>query len=169
MLVFRRPEAVKEPGHDPDPFLCLSVEQNRGLFLPVGCPYQRPVFIALGQSRNLIPSILKASSGPALEIVLEEWATQKEESPPLPPDAALPSVLTDEGDPGLGSEPIDVVFFLDSYDLLFHGETFAAEAPGKAVYQRLHLRSRSGNQTTAVPPRGQPQTKNRPARRSSRK
>jgi predicted methyltransferase len=123
VLVFRRPEAVKEPGHDPDPFLCLSLEQNPNLLLPIRCPYQRPVFIALGQSRNLIPSILKASSGPALEIVLEEWATQKEERPPLPPDVALPSVLTDEGDPGLGPEPMDAVFFLDSYHLLFHGET----------------------------------------------
>ena len=77
-------QGPKEPGHDPDPFLPISVEQSRHLFLPLGRPYQRPVFVALGQSRNLIPPILKASSGPGLEIVLEEWATQKDERPPLP-------------------------------------------------------------------------------------
>jgi predicted methyltransferase len=123
VLVFRRPEAAKEPGHDPDPFLPLSAEECRRLLLPVGQPYQRPVFVALGQSRDLIPSILKASSGPGVEIVLEEWATQKDERPALLPQASLPSVRTDNGDPHLGSESLDAVFFLDSYHLLFHGGT----------------------------------------------
>ena len=118
---------MKEPGHDPDPFLPLPVEQTCHLFLPLGHPYQRPVFVALGQSRNLIPSILKASSGPGLEIVLEEWATQKEERPAPPPQVSLASVLTDKGDPHLGPEAVDVVFFLDSYHLLFHGETLLAK------------------------------------------
>ena len=139
VLVFRRPEAVKEPGHDPDPFLPLSVEQSRRLFLPIGRPYQRPVFVALGQSRELIPPILKASSGRGLEIVLEEWATQKDERPPLPLQVSLPSVLTDKGDPHLGPEPVDVVSFLDSYHLLFHGETLLARlreklSPAGCVY-----------------------------------
>jgi len=127
VLVFRRPPEVKEPGHDPDPFLPLPVEQSRHLFLPLGHPYQRPVFVALGQSRNLIPSILEASSGSGLEIVLEEWATQKEERPALPPQVSLASVLTEKGDPHLGPESVDVVFFLDSYHLLFHGETLLAK------------------------------------------
>ena len=127
VLVFRRPPGAKEPGHDPDPFLPIPVEQSRHLFLPLGHPYQRPVFVALGQSRNLIPSILEASSGPGLEIVLEEWATQKEERPALPPQVSLASVLTEKGDPHLGPESVDVVFFLDSYHLLFHGETLLAK------------------------------------------
>jgi predicted methyltransferase len=127
VLVFRRPPEAKEPGHDPDPFLPLPVEQSRYLFLSLGCPYQRPVFVALGQSRDLIPSILEASSGRGLEIVLEEWATQKEERPALSPQVSLASVLTENGDPRLGPEPVDVVFFLDSYHLLFQGETLLAK------------------------------------------
>ena len=139
VLVFQRPQGPKDPGHDPDPFLPISVEKSRHLFLPLGRPYQRPVFVALGQSRDLIPPILKASSGPGLEIVLEEWATQKDERPPLPSQVSLPSVLTDKGDPHLGAEPVDVVFFLDSYHLLFHGETLLAKlreklSPAGCVY-----------------------------------
>jgi hypothetical protein len=71
--------------------------------------------------------ILQRSSGEALEVVLEEWATQKEERPPLPANVSFPSVLTENGDPRLGSEPVDVVFFLDSYHLLFHGKTLLAK------------------------------------------
>ena len=127
VLVFRRPPGVKEPGHDPDLFLPLPMEQSRHLFLPLGHPYQRPVFVALGQSRNLIPSILEASSGPGLEIILEEWATQKEERPALPTHVPLASVRTEKGDPHLGPEPVDVVFFVDSYHLLFHAETLLAK------------------------------------------
>jgi predicted methyltransferase len=139
VLVFRRPEAVKEPGHDPDPFLPLSADESRGLFLPMRRPYERPVFVALGQSRDLIPPILKASSGPGLEIVLEEWATQKDERPPLPPQVSLPSLLTDKGDADLGPEPVDAVFFLDSYHLLFHEETLLSKlheklTPAGCVY-----------------------------------
>jgi predicted methyltransferase len=126
VLVFQRPQGVMEPGRDPDPFLPLSVDQGRRL-LPIGQPYQRPVFIALGQSRNLIPSILKASSGPGLDIVLEEWATQREERPAPPPHVSMPSVLTDKGDPHLGVEPVDAVFFLDSYHLLFRSEILLAK------------------------------------------
>ena len=139
VLVFRRPEGMKQPGHDPDPFLPLSAEQTIHLLRPIERPYQRPVFVALGQSRDLIPSILKASSGPGLEIVLEEWATQKDERPPMPSQVSLPAVLTDKGDPHLGAEPVDVVFFLDSYHLLFHGETLLAKlreklSPAGCVY-----------------------------------
>ena len=122
VLVFQRPQGPKDPGRDPDLFLPLSVTQSRHLFLPLAGLYQRPVLVALGPSRDLIPPILKAASGPGLEIVLEEWATQKTERPPLPANVSLPSVLTEKGDPRLGPEPIDVVFFLDSYHLLFHGQ-----------------------------------------------
>ncbi len=138
VLVFRRPDVPGEPDGDPDPPLPLA-ENAKDLLLPAAQPYQRPVFIALGEARNLIGPILARSSGPGLDIVLEEWATQQEERPPLPAGVELPSVLTEQGDPGLGSEPIDVVFFLDTYHLLFHGETLLAKlherlAPGGAVY-----------------------------------
>jgi len=132
VLVFERPEGMESPGQDPDPFSPLQVGQSGQLFLPIGEPYQRPVFVALGEGRKLIAPILKKSSGQAVEIVLEEWATQKEERPPLPPEVSFPSVLTEKGDPRLGPEPIDVVFFLDSYHLLFHGKTLLAK-----IHERL--------------------------------
>lgn len=139
VLVFQRPQGVEKPAGDPDPFFPLNAERVCRPLLPLGGPYQRPAIIALGEGRKLITPILEYSSGPAVEIVLEEWATQKEERPPLPKDVSFPSVLTEKGDPKLGSEPIDVVFFLDSYHLLFHGKTLLAKlherlAPEGCVY-----------------------------------
>jgi len=139
VLVFERPKDLQEPGCDPDRFLSLPVEEAARLFLPLARPYERPVFVALGEARKLMPHILQNSSGQGLEIVLEEWATQKEERPPLPADVSLPSVLTSGGDPGLGPEPIDAVFFLDTYHLLFHGKTLLGKlheklSPAGCVY-----------------------------------
>jgi len=132
VLVFQRPKGLRSPGRDPDAFRAISVEKCSGLFLPLAGPYEHPVFVALGEARKLMAPILDNSSGEGVEIVLEEWATQKEERPPLGPDVSLPSVLTDNGDPKLGDEPIDVVFFLDSYHLLFHGKTLLAK-----IYEKL--------------------------------
>ena len=133
VLVFQRPEALESPGHDPDPFQPISVEDCRHLFLPSVGRYQNPVFIALGQARELIAPILEHSSGEGLDIVLEEWATQKDERPLSPTGVSMPSVLTKDGDPNLGDEPIDVVFFLDSYHLLFHGKTLLAKLHEKLM------------------------------------
>ena len=47
--------------------------------------YEYPVFIALGEAWQLMIPILEHSDGKGLDIVLEEWVTQKEERPPLPP------------------------------------------------------------------------------------
>jgi predicted methyltransferase len=127
VLVFQRPQGLRDPGSDPDTFLSLPVEETARLLLPLGRPYQRPVFVALGQSRELLAPLMKASAGPGLDVVLEEWATQKDEKPPLSAQVALPSVLTQKGDPRLGPEPIDAVFFLDSYHLLFHGPTLLSK------------------------------------------
>jgi len=143
VLVFRRPRDLREPGHDPDPFLPLAVRDIAPWFLPLGERYKQPVFIALGQARQLIPPILQHSAGKGMEIVLEEWATQKEERPPLPADVSLPSVLTDKGDPRLGVGPISVVFFLDTYHLLFHQKTLLAKlrerlTPTGCVYVMDH-------------------------------
>ncbi len=140
VLVFQRPDAPSLPDGDPDPFLPLA-EDAAGVLLGLSDrqPCERPVFIALGEARNLIGPILEQSSGPGLDIVLHEWATQKDERPPLPAGVELPSVLALEGDPDLGPEPIDAVFFLDSYHLLFHGQALLANlrerlAPGGTVY-----------------------------------
>jgi len=132
VLIFKRPKGLKRPGRDPDAFLPLPMERASRLFLPLGRDYERPVFIALGEARQLMGPILRNASGRGLEIVLEEWATQRDERPPLPPKVNLPSVLTEKGDPRLGQEPIDVVFFLDAYHPLFHGKTLLAK-----LYERL--------------------------------
>jgi predicted methyltransferase len=139
VLVFQRPEGHDSPGQDPDPFLTLPDEQASRLLLPDSGNYQRPVFVALGEARKLIPPILEKTNGQPLEIVLEEWATQKDERPPLPAGVCFPSVLTEKGDPKLGDEPVDAVFFLDAYHLLFHGKTLLAKireklAPGGRVF-----------------------------------
>ncbi len=127
VLIFQRPATPAECGHDPDPLLPLAISQVSETVLSPGKQFQRPVMIALGQARELIPPILERSSGAGLEVVLEEWATQKDERPPLPAGTTLPSVLTDLGDPHLGPEPIDAVFFLDAYHLLFHSKTLLAK------------------------------------------
>jgi hypothetical protein len=126
VLVFQRPKDMAEPGRDPDAFLPLPLEQTAQELRPER-PWQRPVFVALGEARGLIPLMLKNAAGPSLEIVLEEWATQKDERPPLPEGLSFPSVLTEQGDPKLGPEPIDAVFFLDSFHLLFHGPALLAK------------------------------------------
>jgi predicted methyltransferase len=139
VLIFQRPKDLIEPGRDPDCFLPLAVKEVAPRLLPPGEPHQNPVFVALGEARQLMRPVLERSVGKGMEIVLEEWATQKEERPPLPPGVNLPSVLTDQGDPRLGPEPISVVFFLDSYHLLFHGKTLLGKlrerlAPDGCVY-----------------------------------
>lgn len=137
VLVFRRPDTPSDLDGDPDPPLPLA-GNAKDVLLSGAQPHERPVFIALGEARGLIAPILARSSGSGLEIVLEEWATLKDERPPLPKNVELPSVLTQQGDPGLGPEPIGAVFFLDTYHLLFHGETLLAKiherlAPGGTV------------------------------------
>jgi len=132
VLIFQRPKELENPSCDPDPFLSIPVEKCSHLFLPLACPYKHPVFVVLGQARELMIPILKNSSSEGLEIVLEEWATQKEERPPLPSGVSLPSVLTESGNPNLTAELTDVVFFLDSYHLLFHGKNLLTK-----IYEKL--------------------------------
>jgi SAM-dependent methyltransferase len=127
VLVFRRPKELAEPGCDPDAFLPLPVRRCSQNLLPVRGMYQRPVFIALGEGRKLIAPVLRHSRGQGVAIILEEWATQKDERPPFPPTPQLSSTFTQSGDPNLGPEAIDVVFFLDSYHLLFHGRTLLSK------------------------------------------
>ncbi|MBN2312849.1 MAG: methyltransferase domain-containing protein [Sedimentisphaerales bacterium] len=133
VLVFQRPKTLSEPGRDPDAFAPINVKECSRLFKLDGHRYQRPVFIAVGQAREIIAPILEYSSGEGMEIVLEEWATQKNERQPLPPGISMPSVLTQQGDPNLPDEPIDAIFFLDSYHLLFHGPTLLAKLHEKLL------------------------------------
>lgn len=149
VLIFQRPQDA-QPGRDPDPFPPVDVAKAAALLAPrAGC--QNPVFIALGEGRKLLAPLLQQSSGKGLEIVLEEWATQKDERPPLPAGVSLPSVLTQNGVPPLPDRPIDAVYFLDSYHLLFHGpaflsklrerlapdgQVFVLDRPGKASLSR---------------------------------
>jgi SAM-dependent methyltransferase len=132
VLVFQRPKELAEPGHDPDAFLPLPASECSRCLLPAEGMYRHPVFIALGEGRKLIPPLLRHSRDAGVDIVLEEWATQKDERPPLPAGLSLSSTLTQNGDPNLGPEPVDVVFFLDSYHLLFHWKTLLSK-----LYERL--------------------------------
>jgi len=146
ILIFQRPKKLRLPGLDPDQFRSISIKDCCHLFLPsTGC-YQNPVFVALGEARRLMVPILEHSKGEGLDIVLEEWATQKEERPPLPPGVLLPSVLTNNGDPNLSDKPIDVVFFLDSYHLLFHSKNLLDKIHQKLVRNgRVYVLDRKAN------------------------
>jgi predicted methyltransferase len=132
VLAFRRPKDPAQPGQDADRAQPLTEKSISALleFLPAEC--QRPLFIALGEGRKLIGPLVERARGAPAEIVLEEWATQKDERPPLPPNVSFPSFFTESGDPQLPAEPIDAVFFLDTYHLLFHGETLLAK-----IHERL--------------------------------
>jgi predicted methyltransferase len=162
VLVFQRPEKLRHPGVDPDRFRSFSIEDCCHLFLPCTGRYQNPIFIALGKARQLMVPILEHSNGKGLDIVLEEWATQKDERPPLPPGVLLPSVLTNNGDPNLPDEPIDVVFFLDSYHLLFHSKNLLDKihqnlAPNGRVYvldrkANMPLSRREASHRRKIPP-----------------
>jgi len=127
VLVFQRPAGLEAPDRDPDPLSEIPASAAKELLPPPGTAYRCVAFVALGEGRKLIGPILDATSCDAVDIVLEEWATRKDERPPLPPGVNLPSVLTDGGDPHLGTDPIDAVYFLDTYHLLFHGPTLLAQ------------------------------------------
>jgi predicted methyltransferase len=133
LLIFQRPKELKEPLCDPDAPLPFKEKDGYRHLLPLSGQYQRPVFIALGESREWFGPILRSSGGQGLDVVLEEWATYKEERPPLPPGVALPASLTKSGNPRLEGPPIDVVFFLDTYHLLFHGKTLLAQLHERLV------------------------------------
>jgi predicted methyltransferase len=123
VLVFQRPTALAAPDRDPDPLGPIPADIVNQLLPPAGETYERVAFVALGEGRQLMKPLLDATSCPAVDIVLEEWATQKDERPATPAGIELPTVLTEKGDPRLGPEPLDAVFFLDTYHLLFHGPT----------------------------------------------
>jgi predicted methyltransferase len=132
VIVFQRPKDGGQPGSDPDAMLSISQAQAQELLATAQLNLQRPAFVALGPARALIAPIMKYSSGTGVDIVLEEWATSKDERPEQPAGVSLVSVMTDQGKVDLGAEPIDAVFFLDTYHLLFHHKTLLEE-----LYQAL--------------------------------
>jgi predicted methyltransferase len=132
VLVFQRPANLDSPDRDPDAPSPIPADVAKHLLPASGQTYGRVAFVALGEGRKLMGPILEASPSAAVDIVLEEWATQKDERPTVPAGAELPSVLTEKGDPKLGPEPLDAVFFLDTYHLLFHGPALLAQ-----LHQRL--------------------------------
>jgi len=121
VLVFSKPKEKAVAGKDPDPFLELDAERTFQLIAPFRPYGGTTVFIALGEGRKLIPRLVKAAGNNVLDVVLEEWATQNDERPPLPEPLSIPSTLTDKGDPHLGNRLVSAVYFLDTYHLLFHG------------------------------------------------
>jgi predicted methyltransferase len=131
VLIFQRPHEAQRPGSDPDRLDPLPDTVDLARVFPDMPSYRQPAIIALGEARGLIRPIVERSNGRGIEIVLEEWATQRDEQAPLPEGVSLPATLTDQGDPQL-SEPIDAVFFLDTYHLLFHGPALLG-----ALHERL--------------------------------
>jgi len=105
VLAFRRPKDLAQPGQDPDRPQPLTENNVAALLEFFPAEYQRPLFIALGAGRKLIGPLVERSSGEPLEIVLEEWATQKDERPALPPNVSFPSFFTESGDPHLPTCP----------------------------------------------------------------
>jgi predicted methyltransferase len=127
VIVLQRPEGVAEPQGDPDAPMALPQSAVKQVLPEDGKKMQRVAFVALGEGRKLAAPMIEAMGCPALDIVLEEWATRKDERPPLPAGVDLPSVLTEKGDPQLGADPLDAVYFLDTYHLLFHGPVLLAK------------------------------------------
>jgi ubiquinone/menaquinone biosynthesis C-methylase UbiE len=127
VLVFHRPKEWPAPVGDPDPLPPIPAGVVEQLLPKSDKPRPRVAFVALGEGRQLIETIRNAVPCDAVDIVLEEWATQKDERPPLPAGISLPSALTEQGDPHLGPEAIDAVYFFDSYHLLFHAPTLLAQ------------------------------------------
>lgn len=133
-LVFQRP-LEQGTGGDPDAASAIPLDTVKSLLPPAGKKYNRVALIALGEGRKLIAPILDATDASAVDIVLEEWATQKDERPELPEGLEIASTLTEKGDPKLADDPIDAVYFLDTYHLLFHGPV---------LLEKLHERLTDG-------------------------
>jgi predicted methyltransferase len=145
VLVFQRPQdaTASASGSDPDQPLPLDLEKAKRHLLSPQSSLKRPVIVALGQARELIGPIVQHASGAGVDVILEEWATQKDERPELPAGVSLPSVMTDRGAVLLDNEMIDAVFFLDTYHRLFHHEkTLEALREKLAPNSRLYVLDR---------------------------
>ncbi len=137
VMIMQRPTGMERSGRDPDPMPPIDARWldnvlTADMLTKEGQADSRIAFVALGEGRRLIEPIVQKYSGEAVDIVLEEWATQKDEQPESPRGVKLTSVLTENGDPKLSAEPLSTVFFLDTYHLLFHGDVLLP-----ALHERL--------------------------------
>ena len=127
VMIMQRPTEIEESGRDPDPMPPIDTAMREAL-LDVdlsGLSEQvdsKIAFVALGEGRELIKPIAEKYSMEAVDVVLEEWATQKDERPESPVDVKMTSVLTEKGEPELEGQSLAAVYFLDTYHLLFHGD-----------------------------------------------
>ena len=122
VLIMQRPTEAGQCGQDPDPLPPIDAPLAAALLAATPESWERVAFVALGEGRKLIEPVVQKCPGEAIDIVLEEWATQKDERPKVPDGVKLRSVLTEKGDPRLADEELDAVYFLDTYHLLFHGD-----------------------------------------------
>lgn len=122
VLIMQRPTEAGQCGQDSDPLPPIEAPLASALLAASQESCERIAFVALGEGRKLIKPVMDKCQGEAIDIVLEEWATQKDERPKAPDGVKLPSVLTEKGDPQLPDQKLDAVYFLDAYHLLFHGE-----------------------------------------------
>jgi predicted methyltransferase len=132
VLIMQRPTEDAQVGRDPDPIPSIDESVIRNVLAVNDGTCDRIALIALGEGRKLIKPLLSECEGEAVDIVLEEWATQKDERPEVPEGVQLQSLLCEKGDPKLGSKELDAVYFLDTYHLLFHGDVLLP-----ALHQRL--------------------------------
>ncbi len=132
VLIMQRPAEGGQYGRDPDALPPVEPALASVLLQASPSDCERIALVALGEGRKLIKPLLQRCGGEAIDIVLEEWATQKDERPGLPDGVELTSVLTEKGDPRLPEKRLDAVYFLDTYHLLFHGKVLLP-----ALHQRL--------------------------------
>ena len=122
VMIMQRPTDVEKPGRDPDPMPPVVRNVIPDLTPADDASFERIALIALGEGRKLVKPLADRCGSEVIDIVLEEWATQKDERPEVPQGVTVRSVLTEQGDPQLGPERLDAVYFLDTYHLLFHGQ-----------------------------------------------
>lgn len=127
VLIFQRPAGKTRGGQDPDPMPAIDASVTSLLLPADGASHERIALVALGEGRKLVGPLAAQCRGEVIDIVLEEWATQKDERPETPEGLTLRSVLTEQGDPKLGPEKLDAAYFLDTYHLLFHGGVLLPE------------------------------------------
>ncbi|GAB6165962.1 hypothetical protein JCM19992_19620 [Thermostilla marina] len=126
VLVFRKPLEGGTVGVDPDPRKPLDLERLANALMGHRQPLECIAVIALGEAREVLPDLVQDGKPKVVDIVLEEWATRKDERPPVPDGIEVQSVMTENGRVELAEDSLDAVFFLDSYCLLFHEQELLA-------------------------------------------
>jgi len=140
-LVFEKPRGLEEPAGDPD--LPLPVDPARvaealaaaagtdgagqapgGSGGPPPSTGRPPcaLVVALDRGREALPAVAARLGAGAriLDVVLEEWATSKDEAPPAPAGLKVEVLRTEGGRPALPEgASIDLAVFADTYGRLW--------------------------------------------------